>query len=291
MSHKEAVDSLLSELIGKRVRTIAHDALETMNKAPTSTAVGGGDGDGDEKTIEEHDRKHHPDGYKGGKCSWRDKHGMTAGQVATGASGASGAAVATTTPTWNTGVTATGASGAPSNEATGATGESGNAEPMEKDFTGIKDGKVWKSGAELAPTFQDEGTKSKYRMARNKFVRELLGKEDGTFDLESGNPVSYNDGYQVAFQTTESEDGKMSDEEYDKIVEEIVKATGAKPNLGNFEVPEISFHVATKKQAKELMKKYNQHSIWDWKAGDIILNEDLDVATNSVKSGENKEEK
>jgi len=36
----------------------------------------GGDGDGSEATLEEHDKRWHPDGYKGGPCGWREKHGI-----------------------------------------------------------------------------------------------------------------------------------------------------------------------------------------------------------------------
>ena len=41
---------------------------------------GGGGGEafgGPEETLEEHDAKHHPEGYKGGECNWRDTHGMS----------------------------------------------------------------------------------------------------------------------------------------------------------------------------------------------------------------------
>ena len=69
------------------------------------------------------------------------------------------------------------------------------------------------------------------------------------------------------------------------MVEEITKATGSKPHLGVFEVPEISFHCDNFDQAVELMKKYNQHSIWDWEVCDIVMNPELDTTTNNVKGG------
>jgi len=37
---------------------------------------GGNDGDGKEATLEEHDKRWHKDGYKGGSCRWREKHGI-----------------------------------------------------------------------------------------------------------------------------------------------------------------------------------------------------------------------
>lgn len=144
-----------------------------------------------------------------------------------------------------------------------------------------------KNGVALDKTFQDGGTQSKYRLARNKWVKQLLSSDDGTFDLETGKPVEYDSGFQVAFQTTASEkDGGMSDEEYDRIVDDVVKQTGAKPELGCFEVPEISFHFEDRLQAIQMMEKYNQHSIWNWGKFRIVMNKKLDTSTNDVKQGE-----
>lgn len=173
----------------------------------------------------------------------------------------------------------------PSNEGTQWKDE----EWTPRDKSGDKvseDGTIMKNGVALDKTFQDGGTESKYRLARNKWVKQLLSAEDGTFDLETGKPVSYDKGFQVAFQTTASEkDGGMSDEEYDKIVDDIVKETGAKPDLGCFEVPEISFHFDDRKTALAMMEKYNQHSIWNWGKFRIIMNKNLDTSTNDVKQG------
>ena len=47
------------------------------NAAKMPTGGGGEPFGGEEETLEEHDAKHHPDGYKGGKCNWRDTHGMS----------------------------------------------------------------------------------------------------------------------------------------------------------------------------------------------------------------------
>lgn len=156
-------------------------------------------------------------------------------------------------------------------------------------FKGKIAGKYWKGGRILDPTFQSGGTKSKYRLMRNRHIADMIEKDDGTFDLETGEPVSYETGYQLAFQTTDSEKpGKptfLTDEEYDAKVDELARQTGSKPHLGNFDVPEISFRSEDLEQAKDLaFKKYNQHSIWNWEKMDIIENDDLDTSTNSVKS-------
>lgn len=174
----------------------------------------------------------------------------------------------------------------PSNEGTQWKDE----EWTPRDKSGDKiseDGTIMKNGVALDKTFQDGGTQSKYRLARNKWVKQLLSSDDGTFDLETGKPVEYDSGFQVAFQTTASEkDGGMSDEEYDRIVDDVVKQTGAKPELGCFEVPEISFHFEDRLQAIQMMEKYNQHSIWNWGKFRIVMNKKLDTSTNDVKQGE-----
>lgn len=174
----------------------------------------------------------------------------------------------------------------PSNEGTQWKDE----EWKPRDKSGDKiadDGTIMKNGVALDKTFQDGGTSSKYRLARNKWVKQLLSSEDGTFDLETGKPVEYDKGFQVAFQTTASEkDGGMSDEEYDRIVDDVVKQTGAKPELGCFEVPEISFHFEDRLQALQMMEKFNQHSIWNWGKFRIVMNKKLDTSTNDVKQGD-----
>ena len=113
-------------------------------------------------------------------------------------------------------------------------------------FKGVIDGKYWKGGRILDPTFQPGGTKSKYRLMRNR----------PTF---------------------------LTDEEYDAKVEELARQTGSKPHLGNFDVPEISFHTDDFELAKDLaFNQYNQHSIWDWVTCSVKMNTNLDTSTNTV---------
>ena len=111
-------------------------------------------------------------------------------------------------------------------------------------------------------------TESKYRKMRNNLCDTLKDKPDGTYDPETGKPISFKDGYQVAFQTSVSEDlddeGYVSDEDYDRIVEELCKRTGSPAYVGKFDVNEISFHCETMEEAMDIAKKYNQHSIMDW---------------------------
>ena len=121
-------------------------------------------------------------------------------------------------------------------------------------------------------------TKSLYRnvrdslVARHKALRKCQGLDglpDCTVDPDTGKMVTFDDGFQVSFQTSlseGSEDGALSDEEYDGIVEELRRRTGSKPYVGVFEEAETSFHCKTRRDAMRLAKQFNQQSILDWKA-------------------------
>lgn len=120
-------------------------------------------------------------------------------------------------------------------------------------------------------------TKSKYRGIRNSVKREIDAKlasnpnaDDamGTYDVSSGKPVRVNltDGYQVSLQTTGGEGyggtHAVSDEEYDKTVDEICQKTGSKPFVGYYGgIPEISFHCKSLKEAMDIGNKYAQHTV------------------------------
>lgn len=137
-------------------------------------------------------------------------------------------------------------------------------------------------------TMKPGSTKSKYRELRNVAFAALMKKKeagenvDGTYPLDdpehkvthkdkAGKDVpGFADGWQVSFQTTNGEgfnkrskDGKfVSDEDYDRIVDELSEETHSKPYLGVFgDIPEISFRCKTYKQAMEIAKRFNQVSI------------------------------
>lgn len=262
----EMIRGMLLKVRCKKFRSVAMDAAEDKGLQSGNEDVATCDGS-EGQSLEEHDKLYHGGHYDGCPCNLRQKmnspnNPQGGGEGATGAEGATGEGATGSAETWATG-------------GTGATGESGA---------------TWATGEAKTPTYEGlpqsfKETQSKYRETRNKWVKQFIGKQDGTFDLETGSPVTYNQGFQVAFQTTDSEAGVLSDEDYDRMVDEITKATGSKPHLGVFEVPEISFHCDNFDQAVELMKKYNQHSIWDWEVCDIVMNPELDTTTNNVKGG------
>lgn len=131
-------------------------------------------------------------------------------------------------------------------------------------------------------------TKSKYREKRNEAFANLLkyaskGKDiSGSYPLDNptqkvthindkGEEVDgFADGWQVSFQTTNGEGFNkradngafLSDEDYDKTVERLIKETGSKPYLGVFgNIPEISFRCDSFAQAKAIAQEFNQVSI------------------------------
>lgn len=129
-------------------------------------------------------------------------------------------------------------------------------------------------------------TNSVYRKLRNSIVALVrkLGLKDGIYplvdvtnpnELSKLKPLTLTTGYMVTFQTTNGEgfnrirkDLKMSDEEYDKAVEQMKKTTGSDPYVGVFNgVPELSFRCDSKRKALNLMRKYNQVAIYDNAAG------------------------
>ena len=120
-------------------------------------------------------------------------------------------------------------------------------------------------------------TNSKYRnkrdeiAERHKALREKNGESgmpDCTVDPDTGDMVNFQDGFQVSFQTSISEmdeDGALPDVDYDKIAKELEMRTGSKAYVGVFDEPETSFHCRNYSQAMNIAKKYNQHSILNWK--------------------------
>lgn len=157
-----------------------------------------------------------------------------------------------------------------------------NEEAMEKIEKGENpelDGIIPVAMSDL-PTFKE--TESKYRKLRNEAYRVIMDNNlgDGTYPLDdpskkvqhkTGGEISdgFARGWQVSFQTTNGEgfnEGngttRLTDADYDRITEEMMKETGSKPYVGVFGgIPEISFVAKTKDQALRLAKKYNQVSI------------------------------
>ena len=98
-----------------------------------------------------------------------------------------------------------------------------------------------------------------YYNLKNEF-KDYQG-ENGTFDLLSKEPLAFNSGYQVSFET---EEDNYTEEQYNGIVKRLAKSYQV--SLGKWEnIVEISFHVEDLEKAIRLGKMFNQKAIWDFK--------------------------
>ena len=123
-------------------------------------------------------------------------------------------------------------------------------------------------------------------------VRSFEGKEEGTYDYDTGKRVELSDGYMVTFHQNEpdknghykSHYGRYTAEEYDKITNEFVKENGAEVFVGVFDnEPEISFKVNSFEKAKEMMIKHNQKSLWDNVFGRVFENDKHNRLKNPIR--------
>jgi len=108
----------------------------------------------------------------------------------------------------------------------------------------------------------DENTLAEHQRA----TKELSSSKypDGTYNVKTLKPVSYNSGYQVTFCRIGD---NYSPKEYAAKVNEFLDVSSDKiASAGKFQgTPEVSFHVKDKSVAIKKAKKYNQIGIWDWK--------------------------
>lgn len=123
----------------------------------------------------------------------------------------------------------------------------------------------------------DPNRAANYRKRRDALAHKLT--EDGTYELTTGDPVSFESGFQVSFQeeTTERKGhaAYIDDDEYDRKVEALSAELKAKPNLARFGEPELSFHVDSLEKALEVARRHNQESIFDWSTFKCIPNRDF----------------
>lgn len=118
------------------------------------------------------------------------------------------------------------------------------------------------------------------------------GREEGTYDFVTGEPVNLSDGYMVTFHQNEADEnghykshfGRYTPEEYDKMAFEFARDNDATVYVGVYDnEPEISFKVKTKAQAKALAEKYHQDSYWDNEKGKLRMNRKRDKAQNPMQ--------
>lgn len=120
-------------------------------------------------------------------------------------------------------------------------------------------------------------------LLRLKDFEEL---ENGTYEYNSKNPVSFDDGYQVTFHNC---DRNYTIEEYDGLVNSLMAITKSPLYIGVYGSPEASFHCKEFKLAKQIAEKYNQYSIWGWFECTEIKNTKYDSNRgNKIEIGEKR---
>lgn len=152
-----------------------------------------------------------------------------------------------------------------------------------------------KNGKDLATAMQESGkfkkvdspkkndkmdNERKGKEYRDK-LKSIKGKEDGTYDLDTGEKVDFgSEGYNVSFEQSTD---KYTDGQYYEKIQECREKCDGKVYGGVFGGdPEISFYTKDIKTAKDIMYKYNQHSIWSNELQDIIINERYDEKKNKT---------
>lgn len=101
-------------------------------------------------------------------------------------------------------------------------------------------------------------------------IKKFVGKPDGTYDLLTGEIVTFDSGYQTTFVTYFD---KYTDKEFDEMVYKFAIMTNGMAYLGVWEnTPEISFLFEDYEVAMAIAVSFNQMTVWDWKNNEIINN-------------------
>ena len=125
-----------------------------------------------------------------------------------------------------------------------------------------------------------------------KYLSTFKGKPPGTYNYETGELVNLTNGYMVTFHCNEADEnghykshfGRYTEDEYDNLTNSFADENGAEVYIGTFdEEPEISFHIKDFDKARDLMIKYNQKSLWNWKAGKSYENPNYDPKGNPMR--------
>ena len=87
---------------------------------------------------------------------------------------------------------------------------------------------------------------------------------DGTYNMNTGEPVEYPIGYQVSFVRPEAF-AQLNNQNWDTITNYLCGYLDSLAHIGVYcGEAEVSFHSVSKDKAVEIMERYNQESILDW---------------------------
>lgn len=133
-----------------------------------------------------------------------------------------------------------------------------------------------------------------YRPYRNimKTVTGHAGKPDGTYDIHTGETISYKKGYAFSFHQNEPDEngnfksvyGRYTEAEYDRIANELAEKYDLPINIGVYDgSPEVSFYSTDLNIAMSVAEKYNQQSIYDCNEDKLIENPHYNPKLNPMK--------
>lgn len=106
-------------------------------------------------------------------------------------------------------------------------------------------------------------------------INEFQKKEDGTYNIITGEEMTYPDGYQVSFVRPEAFD-QLSPKDWDNITNFYCKYFKSIAHIGVYDSSaEVSFHSLSIDKAVKTMREYNQESILDWEQKKKYPNPDL----------------
>ena len=95
-------------------------------------------------------------------------------------------------------------------------------------------------------------------------IERFKSFSDGTYNINTGEPVEYPIGYQVSFVRPEAFD-QLSAQNWDTITNYLCEYLNSLAHMGVYcGGAEVSFHSISEEKAIETMERYNQESILDW---------------------------
>lgn len=96
-------------------------------------------------------------------------------------------------------------------------------------------------------------------------IKSFSKKDDGTYDVTTGDNVEYSIGYQVSFVRPEAFT-QLSFQDWDDLTNFFCTYLNSIAHIGVYSgCSEVSFHCIQIEMALKIMEEYNQESILDWK--------------------------
>lgn len=94
--------------------------------------------------------------------------------------------------------------------------------------------------------------------------------EDGTYDIQTKQPISFKSGFQATFQQLKD---NYTKKQFMKLIQKYANETDGKYYIGKFNNEiEVSFHFENELDAIQICKLFNQVSYWNWSTMDEVPN-------------------